>query len=279
MIEKIDTVVVGAGQAGLAMSYHLKQSGREHVIVERGRAAQSWLERALGLVDVPVSQFVYPTTRVLVRDRRPGWLRSEIRDRSLHRAECSSDRRPVALQLPGRGAAIERCIRPPSTRHRARNDRSKACRRCDRPVPNPAYSGFGASLPVDIFQVHSRDYRNPRQLPSGAVLVVRSGASGCQIAEELHQAGRKVFLSVGQFHKTPRRYRGRDIYWWFEVLGIWHRPLELQPEVRNLRHPLSTFRQASRSWLVTQYWVSQYFGSLDVVPHDYRSRQSEPLPL
>ena len=136
MIEKIDTVVVGAGQAGLAMSYHLKQSGREHVILERGRAAQSWLERALGLVDVPVSQFVYPTTRVVVRDRRPGWLRSEIR------AECSSDRRPVALQLPGRGAAIERCIRPPSTRHRARNDRSKACRRCDRPVPNPAYSGF-----------------------------------------------------------------------------------------------------------------------------------------
>jgi len=67
------------------------------------------------------------------------------------------------------------------------------------------------------------------------VLVVGSGASGCQIAEELHQAGRKVYLSVGQFHKTPRRYRGRDIYWWFEVLGIWHRPLELQPEVRNIR--------------------------------------------
>jgi putative flavoprotein involved in K+ transport len=56
-----------------------------------------------------------------------------------------------------------------------------------------------------------------------------------QIAEELHQAGRKVYLSVGRFHKTPRRYRGRDIYWWFEVLGIWFRPLELQPEVRNLR--------------------------------------------
>jgi putative flavoprotein involved in K+ transport len=147
------------------------------------------------------------------------------------------------------------------------------------PFQTPHIPAFGASLPVDIFQVHSRDYRNPRQLPSGAVLVVGSGASGCQIAEELHQAGRKVFLSVGQFHKTPRRYRGRDIYWWFEVLGIWHRPLELQPEVRNLRHPLSTFRQASRSWLVTQYWVSQYFGSLDVVPHDYRSRQSEPLPL
>ena len=90
-------------------------------------------------------------------------------------------------------------------------------------------------MPGDIFQIHSRDYRNPGQLPSGSVLVVGSGASGCQIAEELHQAGRKVYLSVGRFHKTPRRYRGRDIYWWYETLGIWHRPLELQPEVRNLR--------------------------------------------
>jgi Pyridine nucleotide-disulphide oxidoreductase len=85
------------------------------------------------------------------------------------------------------------------------------------PFQTPHIPAFGASLPTDIFQVHSRDYRNPRQLPSGAVLVVGSGASGCQIAEELQQAGRKVFLSEGQFHKTPRRYRGRDIYWWFEV--------------------------------------------------------------
>ena len=82
-------------------------------------------------------------------------------------------------------------------------------------------------MPGDIFQIHSRDYRNPGQLPSGSVLVVGSGASGCQIAEELHQAGRKVYLWVGQFHKTPRRYHGRDIYWWYETLGIWHRPLEL----------------------------------------------------
>jgi putative flavoprotein involved in K+ transport len=99
----------------------------------------------------------------------------------------------------------------------------------------PQIPAFATSMPTELCQVHSRDYRNPSQLPAGAVLVVGSGASGAQIAEELHQAGRKVYLSAGRFHKTPRRYRGRDVYWWFEVLGIWHRPLELQPEFRNLR--------------------------------------------
>ena len=103
------------------------------------------------------------------------------------------------------------------------------------PFHLPRIPTFSNSLPIELSQVHSRDYRNPGHLPAGAVLVVGSGASGSQIAEELHQAGRKVYLSTGRFHKTPRRYRGRDIYWWFEVLGIWHRPFELQPEVRNLR--------------------------------------------
>src|SRR5262249_25294175 len=103
------------------------------------------------------------------------------------------------------------------------------------PFQLPQIPIFANSLPAELFQVHSRDYRNPDQLPPGAVLVVGSGASGAQIAEELHQAGRNVFLATGRFYKTPRRYRGRDIYWWFEVLGIWHRPLELQPEISDIR--------------------------------------------
>jgi putative flavoprotein involved in K+ transport len=71
------------------------------------------------------------------------------------------------------------------------------------PFQAPHIQAFGASLPADIFQVHSRDHRNPGQLPSGAVLVVGSGASGCQIAEELHQAGRKVFFRWANFIRRP----------------------------------------------------------------------------
>jgi putative flavoprotein involved in K+ transport len=104
------------------------------------------------------------------------------------------------------------------------------------PFQAPKIPPLSRDLPSEIFQIHARDYRNPAQLPQGAVLVVGSGASGTQIAEELHRSGRKVFLAVGRFHKTPRRYRGRDCYWWFDKLGYWHTPLaSMPPESKNLR--------------------------------------------
>src|SRR5205807_4953362 len=77
-----------------------------------------------------------------------------------------------------------------------------------------------------IFQVHASQYRNPAQLPSGAVLVVGAGASGAQIAEELLRAGRRVYLSVGRHRRMPRRYRGRDLIWWLDAMGLLQRPTE-----------------------------------------------------
>jgi putative flavoprotein involved in K+ transport len=71
-----------------------------------------------------------------------------------------------------------------------------------------------------VFQIHANAYRDPDQLPAGAVLIVGSGASGTQIAEELHRAGRRVFLSVGRHKRMPRRYRGRDLMWWLSELGL-----------------------------------------------------------
>jgi putative flavoprotein involved in K+ transport len=235
MIEKIDTVVVGGGQAGLAMSYHLKQSGREHVILERGRAAQSWRsERWDSLM------FQFPSSSIQL----PGFsFETDDPDGYVPKDEIVRfiERYAALIDAPLRCDCRVVALRPSAASDRFQLDtehgviEAKHVVVATGPFQTPHIPAFGATLPADIFQVHSRNYRNPRQLPSGAVLVVGTGASGCQIAEELHQAGRKVFLSVGQFHKTPRRYRGRDIYWWFAVLGIWHRPLELQPEVRNLR--------------------------------------------
>jgi putative flavoprotein involved in K+ transport len=235
VFEKIDTVVVGGGQAGLAMSYHLKRQEREHVVLERGRAGESWRsERWDSLM------FQFPSSSIQLpgyayeTDRPDGYVpKDEIarfieRYASLIGAPLRCDHRVIALQ-------------PSAVSDRLQVDTTQGSLEARNvvvatgPFQAPHIPPFAASLPAEIFQVHSRDYRNPGQLPPGATLVVGSGASGCQIAEELLQAGRKVYLSVGRFHKTPRRYRGRDIYWWFEVLGIWFRPLELQPEVRNLR--------------------------------------------
>nr|MBA2402053.1 NAD(P)-binding domain-containing protein [Bradyrhizobium sp.] len=83
-----------------------------------------------------------------------------------------------------------------------------------------------------VFQLHASGYRNPDQLPSGAVLVVGAGASGAQIADELHRAGRRVFLSVGQHTRMPRRYRGQDLTWWFGALRLFEMTAEQRGPIR-----------------------------------------------
>ena len=82
------------------------------------------------------------------------------------------------------------------------------------PWQSPAIPQTNIDVPKSIFQVHSSNYRNPDQLPRGAVLIVGAGASGCQIADELNESGRRVYLSVGQHRRVPRRYRARDYVWW-----------------------------------------------------------------
>jgi putative flavoprotein involved in K+ transport len=88
--------------------------------------------------------------------------------------------------------------------------------------------------------VHSSGYRRPGALPPGAVLVVGSGASGCQIAEDLCAAGRTVYLSVGRHRRVPRRYRGRDVFWWIERMGALDQRLAERPDARDTPNPLVT---------------------------------------
>lgn len=88
------------------------------------------------------------------------------------------------------------------------------------------------AVPTDVTQVHSSHYRNPDQLPPGSVLVVGSGGSGSQIAEELCEAGRRVHLAVSRHRRVPRRHRGRDATWWLLALGVLDRPLADLPDGR-----------------------------------------------
>jgi putative flavoprotein involved in K+ transport len=91
---------------------------------------------------------------------------------------------------------------------------------------------IAAGLPGDLLQLHAGAYRSPKALPEGAVLVVGSAQSGCQIAEELYLAGRRVYLSVGRAGRVPRRYRGRDTFWWLEKAGFFDRPVASLPSPR-----------------------------------------------
>lgn len=234
--EFIDTVVVGAGHAGLALSYYLTMNGTEHIVLERGEVAQRWrAERWDSLV------FQFPNWSLQL----PGYGYQGVnpdgyasRNEFIQFLENYSSvisapvrRRTEVLALSDTNDGSSMILETSGGAMQARHVVVAT-----GPFQAPKIPPASRYLPSSTYQIHARDYRNPAQLPPGAVLVVGSGASGTQIAEELHRSGRRVFLAVGRFHKTPRRYRGRDFYWWFDKLGYWHTPLtSMPPEAKSLR--------------------------------------------
>lgn len=218
-ITTIDTLIVGAGQAGIALSEHLSKQAVPHLILERDRIAERWrsqrwdslvangpawhdrfpgmefdihpdafatkegiadyLEAYARMVDAPIRTGV-EVARVVRNDGRPGFTVETS-------AGTFEAHRVVAATGPFQRPVIP-AIAPKSDR---------------------------------LMQIHSADYRNPDQLSEGAVLVVGAGSSGVQIADELRRAGKKVYLSVGAHDRPPRAYRGRDFVWWLGVLGEW----------------------------------------------------------
>ncbi len=235
MNELTDTIVIGGGQAGLAMSYHLKQAGREHLIFERARVAESWRSARWDSL-----LFQFPSWSIKLpgydyHDGDPDGFAPKDAVAAFIETYASKIAAPLRCGIDVKTVrydpqALNFMIDTSVGQFKAVNV-VVATGSYHRPI-TPAFS---AEMPAWVFQVHSRDYKNPQQLPPGDILVVGSGASGAQIAEELQESGRHVYLAVGRHDKAPRRYRGKDFYWWFDVLGIWALPLELQPELRNNR--------------------------------------------
>jgi putative flavoprotein involved in K+ transport len=223
-VEEIDTLVIGAGQAGLAMSEHLSRTGVPHIVVERHRIAERWRsERWDSLV----------ANGPAWHDRFPSLAFSDV-DRTI-----GPDDFPSKETVADYFVAFAKKISAPV---RCGVDVSKVERRIGRPgfrvetsrgviEANSVVAATGSfQRPVvpqlvpqqaPIVQMHSTGYRNPAQLPEGATLVVGSGSSGTQIAEELLESGRRVYLSIGPHDRPPRAYRGRDYCWWLGVLGKW----------------------------------------------------------
>ncbi|MCD7101243.1 flavin-containing monooxygenase [Pseudoclavibacter sp. 13-3] len=222
--EETEVLVVGGGQAGVAMSEHLSARGVPHIVLERGRIAERWRSErwdslvtngpvwhdrfpGLTFADADPDDFVpkervaqyfedyareidapvrcgVEVTSVTKRDGQPGFV-AEYTDGST------------------RGSIVARAV-------------VAATGAFQQPAIPPIIPGDAA-----VTQIHSSQYRNPEQLPEGNVLVVGAGASGVQIADELQHSGRQVYLSVGPHDRPPRRYRDRDNVWWLGVLGLW----------------------------------------------------------
>ena len=219
-VEKVDTVVVGGGQAGLAMSEHLSKCGVPHLVLERHRIAERW---RTGRWDSLVAN------GPAWHDRFPGMEFPDTGPDGFPPKEQVADYFVAYAQkigAPIRCGVEVKLVEKNAGRPGFRVETSEgvidamsvvaATGPFQRPVIPPV-------LPADlsVLQIHSSAYRNPQQLPEGAVLVVGAGSSGVQIADELLQSGRHVYLSVGAHDRPPRAYRGRDFCWWLGVLGKW----------------------------------------------------------
>ncbi|TVZ01065.1 FAD-dependent oxidoreductase [Trebonia kvetii] len=218
-IEEVEVVVVGGGQAGVAMSEHLGSAGVPHLVLERGRIAEKWRS---GRWDSLVAN------GPAWHDRFPG-LEFDIDREAFVPKERVADYFEAYARLIG---APVRCgveVTSVQKNHGAPGFRVETSQGAiDARFVVAATGPFQVPVippivPADagVTQLHSAGYRNPEQLPAGGVLVVGAGSSGVQIAAELEQSGRRVYLSVGPHDRPPRRYRGRDNVWWLGVLGEW----------------------------------------------------------
>lgn len=222
-VEKTNTLVVGGGQAGLAMSEHLGKCGVPHLVLERRRIAERWRsERWDSLVTngpawhdrFPGMEFPGTDPEAFVPKEKVADYFVAYADKIAAPIRCGVEVTKVE-RLDGRlGFRVETSEGLIEAENLVAATGAFQCPIVPAVVPDEP----------GLMQVHSSAYRNPDRLPEGAVLVVGAGSSGVQIADELLRAGREVYLSVGPHDRPPRAYRGRDYCWWLGVLGKWDAP-------------------------------------------------------
>jgi len=228
--DKFETIIVGGGQAGLATSYYLSQRHREHIVLEQAaQAGNVWRTERWDSFT-----FVTPNQSILLPGAEYAGPHPDDfmpRDEIVEYFERYEERFHLPVRHNTRVTSVEQSsegmgyrVITPITEFQARNVVIATGF-----FQTPKLPSFSSQLPRGIRQLPSGQYRNPAALPPGAVLVVGSAQSGCQIAEELYQSGRTVYLCVGSAGRVPRRYRGKDIFDWLNRSGFFDRTSDMLP--------------------------------------------------
>jgi putative flavoprotein involved in K+ transport len=246
MERSVDVAIIGAGQAGLATSWYLSQAKVDHVVLEAGRVAETWRTRRWDSFRlVTPNRFVQlPGARYDAPDPDGFMALAELIDYIQSWAnsfDAPLEENTTVTGLEANGAGF--LLRLPSSTITARTVvvATGAYQRPHRPA--------GAeSMPDGVVQLFAEEYSNPEALPPGAVLIVGSGQTGCQLAEEIHESGRKVFLACGRCVWIPRRLQGHDTVWWMVESGYMDRtPDKLpSPQARFLGNPQATGHHGGR---------------------------------
>jgi len=232
--QRAPVVVIGGGQAGLSTSYCLKQAGIEHVVFEKSKIGSSWRTQRWDTfcLVTPNWQCQLPGYPYVGPDPEGFMMNAEI-----------------IQYLEGYAATFEPPVREGvsvlSVERRdggdfvvSTSDGSVAAEQVVVATGGyhvPRIPEVATHFPPDVLQLHSATYRSPDSLPAGEVLVVGTGQSGCQIAEDLHLAGRKVHLSVGPAPRCARRYRGKDVVEWLYQMGYYDMPIDKHPNKEQAR--------------------------------------------
>jgi putative flavoprotein involved in K+ transport len=240
-MQRTHTLVIGAGQAGLATSRCLTDAGRDHVVIDRGRVAERWRSERWDSLRLLTPNWMtrLPGHEYQGPDPEGFMTAVELADHFEHYAR--------SFNAPVQGeTTVERLARTPrgyevSTDQGTIRAENVVIATGHADVPH--VPDLARGLSPHIVQVTPTSYHNPRQLPSGGVRVVGASASGVQLADELRRSGREVVVAVGCHRRLPRRYRGIDIMWWLQVTGAHARardprtPVAVEPSVQLVGRP------------------------------------------
>ncbi len=235
-----DVIIVGAGYSGLCAGYHLKKYGLDHIIFERGKIGESWRSQRW-------DSFRFNSTNklnVLPGEKEaddpdmfgvvPQFVSSLEQYVTKHQLPVAENSKVISIEKPGELFEVTVVSNNKSEKHFCKQVLIASGAANEIRVPSIA-----KNISKEITQLHTSEYKNPNQIPAGAVLVVGGAQSGIQITEDLLHAGRKVYLSTSKVARIPRWYRGRDIFYWVMDAKFYEIKAEdiTDPDLLNLKPP------------------------------------------
>jgi putative flavoprotein involved in K+ transport len=228
MREEHHVVVIGGGQAGLAMSAVLQRRGLEHVVLERRQVGERWRTERWESLRFQFPNWTLELPGYAYSGDDPNGFAHWRQILRIIESYAADDRALVREHTEVTGLSADELGFVLSVADATIRARHVVV--ATGPFQRPRIPELSEGVAPHVLQTDPTRYRRAEDLPDGAVLVVGSGASGCQIGDELLRAGRTVFLSVSRHRRVPRRFRGKDVYWWLDRMGRFAQTIDSFPE-------------------------------------------------